>query len=234
MWIIVTSFCRIIPFPEFGYILFFVLFIPASPDMKRIFVLLLLTSWLSCFSQLTDYHILSTLNAGNKPGWDKGMRLLSETVSPFIPISVASILVHGYTTHNKDVIRSGYKSALSISMAMSISTILKYSIRRQRAYDRYPGDIIQRDTPGTFSFPSGHTTGAFAVATSLTLTYRKWYVAVPAYLYAGMVGYSRMRLGVHYPTDVLGGMALGIGTGLLTWELDRAYLKRKRKDPAPI
>ncbi|MEI8136921.1 MAG: phosphatase PAP2 family protein, partial [Bacteroidota bacterium] len=49
---------------------------------------------------------------------------------------------------------------------------------------------------------------------------------VPAYAYAGFVGYSRIRLGMHYGSDVLGGMIIGIGSGLLTWKLDKELNKK--------
>ncbi len=155
------------------------------------------------------------------PGWDKAMKGLSFTAYPVAPLSVGGILLHGYIKKDKQLIRSGYKSAITIVLAMSISTGTKYLVKRERPYITYPNAITQRDHSGTWSFPSGHTTAAFATATALSLTYKKWYVAVPAYSYAGFIGYSRMRLGMHYPSDVLGGIIAGIGSGLLTWKLDR-------------
>lgn len=130
--------------------------------------------------------------------------------------------------------RNGLKSAASLGIAISISTALKYAVSRPRPYNTYPGDIIKRDNAGPYSFPSGHTTAAFGVATSLSLTYKKWYVATPAYLYAGLVAYSRMRLGMHYPTDVLTGALLSTGSGFLTWKLDEIIRKRdaKKKEEA--
>ena len=66
--------------------------------------------------------------------------------------------------------------------------------------------------PDGYSFPSGHTSLSFATATALSRAYPKWYVIVPAFLWAGSVGYSRMYMGVHNPSDVLTGSVLGIGT----------------------
>jgi undecaprenyl-diphosphatase len=160
------------------------------------------------------------------PVWDKGMRGISNTVNPAIPIVVLGIYSHGFFTNDETLIRDGFKSAITIGFAALISTSLKGSVNRLRPSKKYPDDIVLRVPSGRFSFPSGHTTSAFAMATSLTLSYKKWYVALPSYLYAGLVGYSRMRLGVHFPSDVLGGMIIGIGSGFLVWQLD--YLLNKK------
>ncbi len=52
---------------------------------------------------------------------------------------------------------------------------------------------------------------AFALATSLSIRYPKWYVIAPSALWACSVGFSRMNQGAHYPSDVLAGAAIGIG-----------------------
>lgn len=79
------------------------------------------------------------------------------------------------------------------------------------------------------SFPSGHTSSAFALATSLSLDHPKWYVIAPAYLYASMVGYSRCYLGVHYPSDVLAGAVIGTASAWATYEADRWLHQSKQK-----
>ncbi|GAB2971723.1 hypothetical protein GCM10027049_01640 [Mucilaginibacter puniceus] len=70
---------------------------------------------------------------------------------------------------------------------------------------------------------------AFATATSLSLSFPKWYVIIPSYTYAAAIGYSRMYLGVHYPTDVLAGALLGTGTAFLTWKLQKILFKKNKK-----
>jgi undecaprenyl-diphosphatase len=81
-------------------------------------------------------------------------------------------------------------------------------VNKPRPFITY--DFIQKITSGgSPSFPSGHTTDAFVTAAVLSLAFRKWYVIVPVYLWALLVAYSRMDLGVHYPSDVLAGMCLG-------------------------
>ena len=76
------------------------------------------------------------------------------------------------------------------------------------------------------SMPSGHTSLAFATATTLTLSYPKWYVIAPSYFWACSVGYSRMNLGVHYPSDVAAGALLGAGSAYIT-HLVNGWLRQK-------
>jgi len=175
----------------------------------------------SFFAQNSELNMLRSLNKNEMPCWDKTMKGVSFSVYPVMPVSVAGIWSHGYFTKDPVMMRNGYKSAITIGLAVGLSTGIKYAVKRTRPFVEYPNDIIQRDKVGPLSFPSGHTTAAFATATAVSLSYKKWYITVPSYVYAGFVGYSRMRLGVHYPSDVLGGMIIGIGCGFLTWQLDR-------------
>ena len=80
----------------------------------------------------------------------------------------------------------------------------------------------------SYSFPSGHTSSAFCTATSLSLLFPKWYVAVPSYLYAATVGYARMYQGVHYPSDVLVGALVGAGSAWISYKVEK-WMDKKHK-----
>lgn len=153
--------------------------------------------------------------------WDESMRWTSDGVYPFIALSSGGIWLDGYLRKDDAMKRNGYKCAIGIGTSILISEALKRMVKRPRPHNEYPGDIILRTENSGFSFPSGHTSAAFSTATALTLSTKKWYVAVPAFAYAGLVGYSRMRLGAHYGSDVLSGIIVGIGSSLLTWQVDK-------------
>jgi undecaprenyl-diphosphatase len=189
--------------------------------MRKILLTFCLLLTQTFFSQTADFRILKAMYGKDRPVWDKTMRYTSASVYVAMPLSIVIPLGDGYYNNNKVMYRNAVKTGVAIGLAEGISYALKYAVKRERPYTKYPTDFIARDHPGTFSFPSGHTTAAFASATAMTLTYKKWYVAVPAFTYAGLVGYSRMRLGVHYPSDVLAGMVIGVGAGYLTWQIDK-------------
>ncbi len=71
-----------------------------------------------------------------------------------------------------------------------------------------------RPNGGQYSFPSGHTTSAFAGAAFLQMRYG-WKIGIPAYLLAGYVGHTRVQADKHYIWDVAAGAAIGIGSALI-------------------
>ena len=95
---------------------------------------------------------------------------------------------------------------------------LKPLLQRMRPYDyqlAYFGKQIQLlvETPHDFSFPSGHTVASFEGATVLLLNNKK--VGIPAMVLAALIAFSRLYLYVHYPTDVIFGVILGVTFGIL-------------------
>ncbi|MBI3244079.1 MAG: VanZ family protein [Chloroflexi bacterium] len=74
-------------------------------------------------------------------------------------------------------------------------------------------------TPNFPSFPSGHAAAAFAVAAVLMLSYRRWRVWLPTLIGAGLIAFSRVYLGVHYFSDILGGAVVGLGAGAACYGL---------------
>ena len=96
----------------------------------------------------------------------------------------------------------------AFGIELPLYKLLKSSIRRDRPCETL-ASIYQRIAPGDqFSFPSGHTAAAFVMAT--LLSYFLPLLALPVYIWAFFVGFSRIYLGVHYPSDILAGIFIGI------------------------
>jgi undecaprenyl-diphosphatase len=92
--------------------------------------------------------------------------------------------------------------------------ILKNGLKRNRpeaALQNFHSIITPSDQ---FSFPSGHTSAAFMMAT--LLSYYFPLLIIPLYCWAALVGCSRVVLGVHFPTDILVGLLLGISVALFS------------------
>jgi undecaprenyl-diphosphatase len=83
--------------------------------------------------------------------------------------------------------------------------------------------------PKGYSFPSGHTLSAFLGATVLCCYKRSW--GIPALILAGLIAFSRLYLYVHFPSDVLAGLVLGVVIGLVTVFLYGKIMRKDKKQP---
>lgn len=195
--------------------------------MKKILLVILLLQSLTMYSQNADIRLLRYINKNRNTSLDGTFKTITNSVSP---ISIASpILVFGTGLIEKDktIQQKGLVMGASFLTSAIITTTLKKTINRTRPFDTYP-DIIKLSDGGSASFPSGHTSEAFATATSLSLAFPKWYVIAPSYTYATLVGYSRMHLGVHYPSDVLAGAIVGAGSAYLCYKAQKWINHKKR------
>jgi membrane-associated phospholipid phosphatase len=178
-------------------------------------------------AQNADIRLLRFLNSSETLPSDDVFRFISNSdvfVVAGVPVAMA---VAGWKVHDKKLKRNAYVVAAGSLATAAVTNILKYSVNRDRPFTTYP-DITKKGKAVSPSFPSGHTSSAFATATSLSLAYPKWYVIAPSFVYAGTVGYSRMDLGVHYPSDVLAGALIGSGCAWLTWKVNQKLLIKKK------
>jgi membrane-associated phospholipid phosphatase len=173
-----------------------------------------------------DQRILVNMMESRREGVTKVMRGISDYTQEISFLIPATVTVVGLIDNNKMTLKKGLYLAESAAAATFITYGMKYSFKRSRPYMKIDG-LSAAGTGNSPSFPSGHTSVAFASATSLYLAYPKWYVAVPAFTYAAAVGYSRMYLGVHYPSDVLAGAVIGAGSAWLMYKANKWLFKKK-------
>ena len=195
--------------------------------LSLIYLPLSLLMHISLNGQNVDIRLLRTFNTSVQLPSDDFFRFVSNTEPYIVTIMPVAIGGYGLIRHDEKLFRNGCVIASASLICAGITNILKYSINRDRPFVTYT-DIQKKSAAGSPSFPSGHTSSAFATATSLSLTYSKWYVIVPAYGWAATVGYSRMHLGVHYPSDVLAGAFIGAGSACLTHFVNKKLLSRQK------
>lgn len=183
--------------------------------MNRLFTFLFSTVFaIHLNAQTKEAQWLLSINSKESNFKDQLFKPISATTSYVTAVAWLTHAGIAFGTKNKPLQRKSITIFAGIATAAAVTTTLKYSINRTRPYETYP-QIIKKTSGGSPSFPSGHTSDAFATATAFSLAHPKWYVIAPAYLWASSVGYSRMYLGVHYPSDVLVGALVGAGSAYL-------------------
>jgi membrane-associated phospholipid phosphatase len=196
--------------------------------MKRILPLLLLLLSATTYSQNLDIRILRQINEHRNVHLDGTFKTISSSVSPISIGAPILIFGTGLIENNQELKQKGLMIGASFLATTVFATALKHAVNRARPFETYP-DIQKLSAGGSSSFPSGHTSDAFSTATSLSLAFPKWYVIAPSYTYATLVGYSRMHLGVHYPSDVLAGAIVGAGSAFLCYKAQKWLNHRNRK-----
>lgn len=192
----------------------------------------MLTPFFSVLSaQDADVLILETLQEHRTPAMDGVMKWTANSLylSPAVPLG---LMTTGWATDNNETLHAGYITGISFLATFAITEGLKFTVQRPRPYKAYPDRLHPVRTTVGYSFPSGHTSLCFATAVSLSLCYPEWYVVVPSLLWATGVGFSRLYLGVHYPSDVIAGAVVGTLTALLAYRL----FEKQNKDsglPSP-
>lgn len=180
-------------------------------------------------SQNIDIRLLREINLNRNKSLDGTFRGITHSLIPVIIGTPAVVYSVGLIKKDSTLKQKGIFIGEAILVSGFISTALKYSINRERPFATYT-DIEKATGGGTPSFPSGHTSDAFATATSLSITFPKWYVITPSFVWASAVAYSRMHLGVHYPSDVLTGAIIGSGSAYLSYKLNKWVNKKINKE----
>ncbi len=141
---------------------------------------------------------------------DKFMYNFTHVGGWFITTSFSSLLF----LFGKGKARSiGTECLMSLGISQIIVQIIKRILERERPYKILENINTFGIQLKDYSFPSGHTTAGFAIATILALNMAS--LAILFYLIALIIGISRMYLGVHYPSDVLAGIILGTSTSII-------------------
>ncbi len=192
---------------------------------KKIYIVISVVCFIlnshTIYSQSGEVKFLSSIYNDSSSARIIAAKGLSQSVIPISAALPAAMLLTGFIKKDSALIEKGIKASVGLALTTVITLGLKYQTDRQRPFVIYPSLFRAKLDASDPSFPSGHTSLAFATATSLSLSCKKWYIIVPAYIWACGAGYSRMQLGVHYPTDVLMGALLGTASSFFSYKLEK-------------
>jgi undecaprenyl-diphosphatase len=112
--------------------------------------------------------------------------------------------------------RAAVAAGLSAGLALAIGKVISDFVDRARPFVADPSGVhLFSGHVADASFPSDHATAAFAIAVAILLRKRGW--GIFALVAAAVLSVGRVALGVHYPSDVLAGAALGTAAALFLW-----------------
>lgn len=109
-------------------------------------------------------------------------------------------------------------AALLVMLVVN-NMIIKNLVARPRPCATYPELVELVKIPHSYSFPSGHTVSAMAVAFTILTQHKK--LGIVAFVMALLMGLSRLYVGVHFPTDVYGGIIVGALIALIVWSAEK-------------
>jgi undecaprenyl-diphosphatase len=165
-----------------------------------------------------DFTIYKTLNgfAFHHDRWEDVARFL-ESVAPllFVALLAALFLARG-KWRSRNARHGVVAAALSAGLALTLAKVISELVARPRPFVEHPHAAhLFAKHAADYGFPSDHASGAFAIAVALLLRHRR--AGLLALALATLIGVGRVMIGVHYPSDILGGAVLGALSALVFW-----------------
>ena len=170
-----------------------------------------------------ELEILNQLQKLHTPVLDKIMVFISSLGSAGIIWIILTVICLIIPRTRK----AGWIMAASLITDLILCNgILKNLVARTRPFDVNTDIVLLVKRPYDYSFPSGHTAASFASVTALYLAGEKklWKCAL---VLSCVIAFSRMYLYVHYPTDILGGLIIGILSGVIGYNIIKLILQRR-------
>ena len=138
-----------------------------------------------------------------------------------IPVVIIATL---YFAFDKDLAHRLFFVTIS---SMSVNNIIKNLAKVPRPFASGKTTPLRVETATGYSFPSGHTQTFATWSSTLAYRFRKWYLILFAAALIPLVGFSRLYLGAHYPSDVIAAILIGVGLSIL---LNIAFDKVKNRN----
>lgn len=172
---------------------------------------------------LYDQHILEYINSNRERILDPFLLNITNTAYLVAFLTPVFIFLYSQFKNSSTIKLKSLQIFISLVLDTIVVTIIKYSVNRQRpiVIDKH---LEKLSFGGSPSFPSVHTADAFLIAACVTiLSNKNMWVPGLVWSWACIVAYSRLAIGVHYASDVVGGVVIGISNALfVNW----IFLKR--------
>ena len=176
-----------------------------------------------------DCRIFRSINNSRSPLKTKVLNTFDNSMLPVAVMLSPSLFIYGRVRQKTYDENTAYLAFTSELTNFAVTFGLKTFIKRRRplqALENVQGK--QMPVLDIYSFPSGHASTTFSLATMFALRYPKYpQVYAPMYLWALIVGYGRPYFGMHYPSDVLAGALIGSGSSILIYSLRKELFSIK-------
>lgn len=184
--------------------------------------------------QQLDQSLLLFLNSFHNNFWDKAVTLFTskEIWIPFYLMIVYLII----KTYKKNSIYILILIGLSIALSDQFSGLIKNSVQRLRpTHDPVLGDLVHNiyNRGGAYGYFSAHASNTFTIAIIAARLFKNHLFTVLIFIWAVLVSYTRIYLGLHYPGDVITGWIWGLLTGLAFYQLMLIIQRRYFKSSLP-
>ena len=151
----------------------------------------------------------------------RGITALGNAGAVWIAVAILLLCIRRYR-------KCGVVMLASLLFCTLINTVIfKNLVQRARPFDVIPELTILIKRPSGFSFPSGHASTSFACAWAIMGMKMERKFAVCAFILATLIAFSRVYVGVHYPTDVIAGAVVGIICGITVCRGYRRFFEGK-------
>jgi undecaprenyl-diphosphatase len=192
------------------------------------FILITLSHFLNQL-QKTDIHLLALIDQ-NRITYLDSFFIFITNVATLITYAIPIILmVYAYIKHRFELQRKSWLVLIALTLNSTIIDTIKNVVQRPRPFLIYPF-IKNLITVHSSSFPSGHTAevSLLAIAVSILFPKQKWGIVL-AWVWAIIIAYSRMDLGVHYPSDILGSFIISIivAFAFIKWMIALGFIQKQ-------
>lgn len=158
--------------------------------------------------QAFDLHALEFINHNRIKSFDDFFIFITNAATIITYSIPVILLLYSYIKHHFLLQRKSWLILICLVNNSMIIHTIKNVVNRQRPFVGHSmiQQLVKVSSP---SFPSGHTGEVFLLATAVMLLFpHKKLVIIAAWIWALLIAYSRMVLGVHYPSDVLASMII--------------------------